>query len=38
MMNSMKEKRSMDDYKRELEAKKAAVKTEAETACVLEGK
>jgi ferredoxin/flavodoxin---NADP+ reductase len=32
------EKRSMEDYQHELEAKKAAVKTEAETACALEGK
>ncbi|HEX9110125.1 MAG TPA: sulfide/dihydroorotate dehydrogenase-like FAD/NAD-binding protein [Terriglobales bacterium] len=32
------EKRSMEDYQRELEAKKAAVKTETETACALEGK
>jgi len=32
------EKRSMDDYKRELEEKKAAVKTESDMACALEGK
>jgi ferredoxin--NADP+ reductase len=32
------EKRSMEYYQRELEAKQAAVKTEPETACTLEGK
>jgi ferredoxin--NADP+ reductase len=32
------EKRSMEDYQREVQAKKAAVKTEAEMACALEGK
>jgi ferredoxin/flavodoxin---NADP+ reductase len=32
------EKRSMEDYQHELEAKKAAVKTEPETACATEGK
>jgi ferredoxin/flavodoxin---NADP+ reductase len=32
------EKRSMEQYQRELEEKKTAVKTEAEAACALEGK
>ena len=32
------EKRSMEQYQRELEEKKTAVKTEAEVACALEGK
>ncbi len=32
------EKRSMDDYRRELEEKKAAAQTETEMACALEGK
>jgi ferredoxin/flavodoxin---NADP+ reductase len=32
------EKRSMEDYQCELEAQRAVVKTEPETACVLEGK